>query len=170
MDISVEYLQNAIESFEKYKDLSDRAMVQVNDEQFFAALDPESNSIAVIVKHVAGNLRSRWTDFLTTDGEKPDRNRDAEFEIDDSASRAALMRAWEDGWQCAFGALRALTPGDLARTVYIRGEAHTVVKAIDRQVTHAAYHAGQIVFLAKHFAGGSWQTLSMPRVRARAHD
>jgi len=166
MDISVEYLQDVIENFEKYKDLSDRAMAQVDDEQFFAALDAESNSIAVIVKHLAGNLRSRWTDFLTTDGEKPDRNRDGEFEIDDSASRAVLLRAWENGWQCAFRALKALTPEDLTKTVYIRGEAHSVVKAIDRQVTHAAYHAGQIVFLAKHFAGGSWQTLSMPRVRS----
>jgi hypothetical protein len=167
VDISVEYLRDAIEDFEKYKGLSERALAQVDDEQFFAALDGESNSIAVIVKHLAGNLRSRWTDFLTTDGEKPDRNRDSEFEIDSSASRAALMQKWEEGWRCALDSLKALTSDDLAKTVYIRGEPHSVVKAIGRQLTHAAYHAGQIVFLAKHFAGGSWQTLSVPRGKSQ---
>ncbi len=163
MSIETEYLQSAIGSFATYKDLADRAMAQVTDEQFFMSLDNESNSIAVIVKHLAGNLRSRWTNFLTSDGEKPDRNRDAEFEISDSATRGELLEAWEYGWKCAFDSLHALTPDDLARTIYIRSEPHSVVKALNRQLTHGAYHVGQIVFLAKHFASGSWQTLTIPR-------
>jgi uncharacterized damage-inducible protein DinB len=167
VSLEAEYLETAINSFQTYKDLADRAMAQVNDEQFFAALDAESNSIAVIVKHVAGNLRSRWTDFLTTDGEKPDRDRDSEFETDGSASRAALMDAWEEGWRVAFDSLKALKPDDLMRTVYIRSEPHSVVRAIGRQLTHGAYHVGQIVFLAKHFASGSWKTLTIPRGKSR---
>lgn len=170
MSIETEFLQNAINSFHTYKDLADRAVAQVNDEQFFAALDSESNSIAVIVKHVAGNLRSRWTDFLTSDGEKPDRDRDSEFEVGASADRAELRGAWEDGWRGAFEALDSLTPEDLMKTIHIRGEPHTVVKAIGRQLTHGAYHVGQIVFLAKHFAGGSWETLTIPRGKSREYN
>lgn len=168
MGIGVEYLGAAISSFRTYKDLADRAMGQATDEQFFAALDAGSNSIAVIVKHIAGNMRSRWTDFLTSDGEKGDRDRDAEFEVGDSATRAALMEAWEAGWACAFDALNSLTPEDLAKTIYIRSEPHSVVKAINRQMTHAAYHVGQIVFLAKHFASGAWKTLTIPRHASQA--
>ena len=163
MSIETEFLSVATGNFQEIKTNVDRAIAQVNDEQFFAALDAESNSIAVIVKHVAGNLRSRWTEFLTGDGEKADRNRDSEFEVGDSATRAELMAGWEKEWRLAFQALSALTPDDLMKTIRIRGEPHTVVKAIMRQLTHAANHGGQIVFLAKHFAGGSWQTLSIPR-------
>jgi hypothetical protein len=167
MTIEAEYLQSAVGSFVTYKDLADRAMAQVTDEQFFTSLDGESNSIAVIVKHLAGNLRSRWTNFLTSDGEKPDRDRDSEFEISESATRAELREAWEYGWKCAFDTLHALTPEDLARTIYIRAEPHSVVKALNRQLTHGAYHVGQIVFLAKHFATGSWQTLTIPRGKSQ---
>ena len=163
MSIETEFLNVARANFREIKTNVDRALAQVNDEQFFAALDVESNSIAVIVKHVAGNLRSRWTDFLTSDGEKTDRNRDSEFELGESATRAELMTGWEEGWRLAFEALNALTPDDLMATIRIRGEPHTVVKASMRQLTHAANHGGQIVFLAKHFAGGSWQTVSIPR-------
>jgi hypothetical protein len=168
VNIESEYLQSAIKSFATYKDLADRAMAQVTDEQFFMSLDDESNSIAVIVKHLAGNLRSRWTGFLTSDGEKPDRDRDAEFEINDSTTRAELQKAWEYGWKCAFDELNALAPDDLARTIYIRAEPHSVVKAINRQLTHGAYHVGQIVFLAKHFSSGTWQTLTIPRRASQA--
>ncbi|HXF23761.1 MAG TPA: DUF1572 family protein [Gemmatimonadaceae bacterium] len=168
MSIETEYLQSAIKAFSTYKDLADRAMAQVTDEQFFMSLDAESNSIAVIVKHVAGNLRSRWTDFLTSDGEKTNRDRDAEFEITDSTTRAELQDAWDYGWKRAFETLNALTPEDLEKTVYIRAEPHSVVKAITRQLTHGAYHVGQIVFLAKHFASGTWQTLTIPRRASQA--
>jgi len=163
MSVETEFLSAAIANFQEIKTVVDRAIAQVDDEQFFAALDGESNSIAVIVKHVAGNLRSRWTDFLTSDGEKADRDRDSEFEMGDSATRAELMSGWEDGWRLAFQTLNGLTPDDVMKTIRIRGEPHTVVKAIIRQLTHAANHGGQIVFLAKHFAGGAWQTVSIPR-------
>jgi uncharacterized damage-inducible protein DinB len=167
MGIESEYLRASIDSFHTYKDLADRAIAQVDDEQFFAALDSESNSMAVVVKHVAGNMRSRWTDFLTTDGEKPDRDRDSEFEVDESVTRTELLAAWEDGWGRAFDTLNSLTPRDLTKTVTLRGEPHSVVKAIGRQLTHAAYHVGQIVFLAKHFANGSWTTLTIPRGKSQ---
>lgn len=163
MSIESEFLSASISGFREIKSVIDRGLAQVNDEQFFAALDAESNSIAVIVKHVAGNLRSRWTDFLTSDGEKADRHRDSEFEMSESATRAELLSAWEAGWKIAFQALDALTPDDLVKTIRIRNEPHTVVKAIIRQLTHAANHGGQIVFLAKHFAGSAWQTVSIPR-------
>jgi hypothetical protein len=138
-------------------------MAQITDDQLFATLDRESNSIAIIVKHVAGNMRSRWTDFLTTDGEKPDRNRDAEFDSDPSETRGAVMARWEDGWERFTNAIASLTPDDLGKIVTIRGEPHTVLQAINRQMTHYSAHVGQIVLLAKHFAGERWQTLSMPR-------
>ena len=130
-------------------------------------LDPEANSIAVLMKHIAGNMRSRWTDFLTTDGEKPDRDRDREFEAEET--RAATLARWNDGWDCTFRGLSALSPADLDRTVSIRGEAHSVVQAINRQLTHYAAHVGQIVLLAKHYAGVKWQTLSIPKGKSKEY-
>ena len=156
------YLDDSISLFVYYKRLAERAMAQVSDEQLFTPIDSEANSIAIIVKHMAGNMRSRWTDFLTTDGEKPDRNRDSEFE-DPPATRAAVLASWEAGWSCLFSALHALTDDDLTRTVAIRGEPHSVMQAINRQLAHYPHHVGQIVLLAKHFAGGKWQSLSIPR-------
>ncbi len=140
-------------------------MAQISDEQLFVTLDPESNSIALIVKHMTGNMRSRWTDFLTTDGEKADRNRDTEF-VDPPATRAALLESWESGWNLVFSALEPLTDADLGHTVTIRGEAHSVMQAINRQIAHYAQHVGQIVFLAKHLAGPQWTSLSVPRNRS----
>jgi hypothetical protein len=137
-------------------------MAQLSDEQFFLSLDEEANSIAIVLKHMAGNMRSRWTDFLTSDGEKPDRDRDSEF-VDPAATREAVLAQWENGWTIFFGAIEALTDADLGRTVHIRGEAHSVMQAINRQVAHYAYHVGQIVLLAKHFASDHWQSLSVPR-------
>jgi hypothetical protein len=153
--------------FRQYKLLAERAMAQVTDEQLFALLDGEANSIALIVKHMAGNMRSRWTDFLTTDGEKLDRNRDSEFE-EPPATRDDLMTLWENGWKCVFAAVGPLSEADLARTVTIRGEAHSVMQAINRQVAHYAQHIGQIVLLAKHYAGAQWKTVSMPKRRSSA--
>jgi len=137
-------------------------MAQLSDEQLLAVMDAESNSVAIIVKHIAGNMRSRWTDFLTTDGEKPDRNRDTEFEAP-PATRAELMALWDDGWKRVFTALEPLTDADLGRTVTIRGEAHSVMQAINRQVAHYSYHVGQIIFLAKHLKSTEWKCLSVPR-------
>ena len=151
--------------FETMKRLAEGGLAQATDQQLNVALDPESNSLAVIVKHMAGNLRSRFTDFLTTDGEKPDRDRDGEFEISGPVARQAMMADWERSWQVLFGALDALTPDALEREVAIRGERHTVVQALNRQLTHHAYHVGQIVFLAKHLQSAGWKTLSMPRRR-----
>ena len=156
------YLKDSLELFRYYKKLAERAMAQVSDEHLFAELDEGGNSIAIIVKHMVGNMRSRWVDFLTSDGEKPDRNRDGEFE-DPPASREALMKMWEEGWGYVFHALEPLTDADLAATVKIRGEAHSVMQAINRQVAHYSMHMGQIVMLAKHFAHDNWQSLSIPR-------
>lgn len=156
------YLEDSLALFAYYKKLAERAMAQVPDEHLFTAIDSEANSIAVIVKHMAGNMRSRWTDFLTTDGEKPDRNRDSEFEAP-PATRAELFALWETGWACLISALQPLTDADLARTVTIRGEKHSVLQAINRQLAHYPHHVGQIVLLAKHFAGDRWQSLSIPR-------
>ena len=142
--------------------MADRAIAQVDDVAFLAALAPEGNSIALILKHIAGNARSRWRNLLTTDGEKPDRHRDTEFEIEQEDSRDAIMARWEAGWQYVFGALDALTPDDLYRTIYIRQRPHSIVQAVNRQLSHYAYHVGQIVFLAKHFQSGDWQWLSIP--------
>ncbi|UWZ84007.1 DUF1572 domain-containing protein [Occallatibacter riparius] len=162
LKFTTSYLEDSLEIFRYYKKLGDRAMAQVADEHLFAALDGESNSIAIIVKHMAGNMRSRWTDFLTSDGEKATRNRDSEFE-EPAATREAVLRDWEDGWAYVFNALEPLTDDDLDRTVHIRGEAHSVMQAINRQVAHYPHHIGQIVLLAKHFAGPGWQSLSVPR-------
>jgi hypothetical protein len=156
------YLQDSLDLFRYYKKLAERAMTQVTDTQLLTVLDGEMNSIAVIVKHMNGNMRSRWTDFLTTDGEKPDRERDAEF-VDPPSTREALLAAWEEGWNCLFHALEPLSEEDLIRRVTIRGEAHSVMQAINRQVAHYSYHCGQIVLLAKHFNRDGWQSLSVPR-------
>lgn len=159
---STSYLQDSLALFAQYKKLGERAIAQVADEDLGRAIDGESNSIAVIVKHMAGNMRSRWTDFLTTDGEKPDRHRDTEFETP-PGTRERMMRLWDEGWETLFAALRPLSDSDLSRAVVIRGEPHSVMQAINRQVAHYALHIGQIIFLAKHLASGHWQTLSVPR-------
>jgi hypothetical protein len=162
LQFTTSYLEDAISLFTYYKKLAERAMDQVADADLFTAIDGEANSIAVIVKHMAGNMRSRWTNFLSTDGEKPGRDRDSEFE-NPSATRAELLALWESGWDCLFSALRPLTDADLPRTITIRGEAHSVMQAINRQLAHYPHHIGQIVLLAKHFAGDGWQSLSVPR-------
>ena len=163
--LSSSYLQDSIGLFRYYKKLGERAMAQCPDEALFIALDAESNSIAILVKHLAGNMRSRWLDFLTTDGEKPDRYRDTEFETPPT-TRAQLTEMWERGWKYVFDALEPLTEADLARTVTIRTEPHSVMQAINRQVAHYAHHVGQILFLAKHLTftkTGKWESLSVPR-------
>jgi hypothetical protein len=162
LEFTTSYVQDALSLFRYYKRLAERAMEQVTDEQLFAVLDSEANSIAIIVKHMAGNMRSRWTGFLTTDGEKPNRDRDSEF-IDPAATRSDVLAAWEDGWNRLFMALEPLTDADLGRTVTIRGAAHSVMQAINRQLAHYPHHVGQIVLLAKHFACDHWQSLSVPR-------
>jgi hypothetical protein len=160
------YLADALKIFRSNKELAERAIAQLSDEQLFVAVDAEANSVAVIVKHMAGNMRSRWTDFLTTDGEKPDRARDSEFVLDERTSRADVLRWWEEGWRVVFAAVEPLRPEDLLRKVLIRGEPHTVVEAINRQVSHYAQHIGQIIFLAKHLRSSDWQTLSIARNRS----
>ncbi len=162
LQFTTSYLIDSLAVFRYYKSLAERAMAQVTDQQLLSVLDDEMNSIAVIVKHMAGNMRSRWTDFLTSDGEKPDRQRDSEFTLP-PATRDALLGLWEAGWQCLFSALEPLSEPDLQRMVTIRGEAHSVMQAINRQVAHYSYHCGQIVFLAKHFKHAEWQSLSIPR-------
>ena len=156
------YSKDSIDIFRYYKKLGERAIEQCPDEGLFTTLDAESNSIAIIVKHLAGNMRSRWTHFLTTDGEKPDRNRDTEFE-DAPKTRAALMELWERGWKYVFDALAPLSDEDLSRKITIRTEPHSVMQAINRQVAHYSYHVGQIVYLARHFAGSKWQSLTIPK-------
>jgi len=165
--LTTSYLEDSLSLFRYYKNLAEKAMEQLPDEQLFTVLDDEMNSIAVIVNHMTSNMRSRWTDFLTTDGEKPDRNRDREFS-DPPVSRQALMDLWNGGWSCLFSALEPLSEQDLGRTVTIRGEPHSVTQAINRQVAHYAYHCGQIVFVAKHFRGREWKSLSIPRGESRA--
>ena len=165
--IDQHYLDESLAQLRKLKAQSERAVDQIDDRAFFALLDPDANSIALIMKHVAGNMQSRWTDFLTADGEKPNRDRDSEFEQDPADTRAAIMERWERGWSVLFGAISSLRPDDLATTVTIRNEPHTVVQAINRQVSHYSAHVGQIVLLAKHFAGPKWQTLSIPKRSAK---
>jgi Protein of unknown function (DUF1572) len=162
LKFTTSYLEDSLELLRYYKKMAERAMDQVNDEQLYETLDGESNSIAVIVKHMVGNMRSRWTDFLTSDGEKPDRNRDSEF-VEPPATREALLQIWDDGWALVFGALEPLSDADLGRTITIRGEAHSVMQAINRQLGHYANHIGQVVLLAKHFARDRWQSLSIPK-------
>ncbi len=163
--IGARYLEDVVRNLGRMKALAERGAAQVSDEQFFATLDAEANSIAIVMKHMSGNMRSRWTDFLTSDGEKPDRNRDAEFELEPGTTRARVLEWWEAGWRCVFDAVGALSADDLDRTVRIRGEPLTVLEAINRQLTHYAYHVGQIVLLAKHLRGSEWRTLSIPRRR-----
>src|SRR5579859_3374569 len=163
MDLAAHYLEEARKQFRGHKRMGEAAMAQLRDEDFFVTLDPESNSVAILVKHLAGNMRSRFTNFLTTDGEKPDRFRDREFETADLKTRADLMRVWEDGWGIVLGTIESLKPEDVMKTVTVRGEPHTVMQAINRQIAHYAQHTGQIVFLAKHLRGSEWKTLSIPR-------
>lgn len=159
------YLDEAQRAFRGYKRLAEGTFSQLQDDEFFYTPDGESNSMAILIKHMAGNLRSRWTDFLTMDGEKPDRNRDQEFVLDKDkkVSREELMRWWENGLKCATDSLAALKPEDLGRTVYIRGDAHTVLQAINRSLAHFAYHVGQMLYLGKHIRKGEWKSLSIPK-------
>src|SRR5574341_371777 len=161
------YLDECLLQLKKLKKQAERAIAQVTDEHFFATLDSESNSIALIMKHIAGNMRSRWTDFLTTDGEKPNRNRDSEFEKEPSDTREKIMTAWENSWTLTLATISSLKPEDLGRTVLIRKEPHSVLQAINRQLSHYSAHIGQIVQLAKHYAGANWQTLSVPRKKSK---
>jgi hypothetical protein len=165
LEFTTSYLADSLALLRFYKQLSERAMEQVTDEELYHPLDAESNSIAIIVKHMAGNMRSRWTDFLTSDGEKPDRNRDSEFE-DAPPTREALIEIWDDGWSRLFGALEPLSDADLTRKVFIRGEPHSVMQAINRQIGHYASHYGQIALIARHFRGADWKSLSIPKKRS----
>jgi len=164
-EFTASYLQDALTVFRSYKKLAEGAMAQVTDEELAITLDSEMNSIALVVKHMAGNMRSRWTDFLTTDGEKPDRQRDTEF-VEPFTSRAELMERWEAGWDHVWRALGPLTNADMDRVVTIRGERHSVMQAINRQLAHYSYHVGQIVMLAKHFRSEQWKSLTIPKKKA----
>jgi uncharacterized damage-inducible protein DinB len=168
-DLAPHYLEEARRQMRGHKRLAEGAMAQLKDEELFITLDPESNSVAVIVKHMAGNMRSRFTDFLTSDGEKPDRYRDQEFELNPATTRAELTKWWEEGWARVSTAIESLKPEDALRTVTIRGEPHTVLQAVNRQIAHYAYHTGQIVFLAKHIRSGAWKTLSIPRGKSETY-
>jgi hypothetical protein len=165
LEFTTSYVKDTIDTMRHYKRLAERALDQVPDEALFFAPADGSNSIAIIMKHLSGNLLSRWKDFLTTDGEKPDRDRDSEFE-DPLQTRAEMLKQWEQGWDVLLGTLSTLTDADLGRTVMIRGEAHSVLQAITRQNTHTAYHIGQIVYLAKQFAGEQWKILTVPRKKS----
>ncbi|MGZ4788105.1 MAG: DUF1572 family protein [Terriglobales bacterium] len=163
MDLAAHYLEEAARQLRGHKRMGEGAMAQLTDEEMFCTIDPQSNSVAIIVKHIAGNQRSRFTDFLTSDGEKPTRQRDTEFVLDTNTTRADVMSWWEQGWKTVFDALGSLKPEDVTRTVLIRNEQHTVLQAINRQIAHYAQHIGQIVFLAKHLKSSDWKTLSIPR-------
>jgi hypothetical protein len=166
-DLRAAYLADVIRTYRNYKALGDGAMAQVRDDaDLHKLIDPGSNSIAVIVKHVAGNLRSRFLDFLTSDGEKPDRDRDAEFEMPEAASREDILRWWNEGWAVVMQTIEALTPEDLDRTILIRREPFLVIEALNRSATHTAYHVGQIVYLARHLASPHWTSLSIPKGRS----
>jgi hypothetical protein len=162
------FLEDTIGSFRAYQKLAEKALAQLKDDEYFVTLDAESNSVAVIMKHLAGNMVSRWTDFLTSDGEKPDRNRDLEFIVAPETTKDELRAYWERGWHCLFDALESLQPADFARHITIRGEPHTIVQAVNRQLAHYSYHIGQITFLAKHFRSTEWQSLTIPRNRSAA--
>jgi len=161
--ISEAYLKDAVLQFRKLKSQVEKSLNQVSDPDFFRQIGPESNSLAIIVKHMAGNMRSRWRDFLTSDGEKPDRHRDTEFELADDDTRDAIMSRWVQGWKFLFDSVEPLKPEDLEKTITIRSELHTVLEAINRQLTHYSYHLGQIAYLARHFTGEKWETLSIPK-------
>lgn len=169
-DHGARFLTESVSGFHALKELADRALAQTGDDAFLARLDDSSNSVAVLVAHLAGNALSRWTDFLTTDGEKPTRDRDGEFDLDPRLTRADLMQQWEAGWRAVFAAVEPLTAADLDRTIMIRGEPHSVMQAILRQIRHYAYHVGQIVQLAKHYRGAEWQTLSIAKGQSRQYD
>jgi len=169
LDAAAHYLEESLRQMRGHKRMGEAAMAQLRDEDFFVTLDPESNSIAVLVKHLAGNMRSRFTDFLTSDGEKPDRFRDREFELTTATTRADVMKSWEEGWACVFAAIDSLQPEDVMRNVTIRSEPHTVLQAINRQIAHYAQHIGQIVFLAKHLRSNEWKTLSIPRGKSEEY-
>jgi Protein of unknown function (DUF1572) len=166
-DVGAHYLDEVRRQLRGYKRLGEAAMHQLKDEDLFVTLDPESNSVAILIRHLAGNMKSRFTDFLTTDGEKPDRNRDQEFEIADKTTRAVIIGWWEEGWARVFSTIDALKAEDLLRTVTIRGEPHTVLQAINRQLAHYSAHVAQIIFLAKHLRSGHWKSLSIPRGRSK---
>jgi uncharacterized protein DUF1572 len=168
-DIASHYLEEARRQFRGHKRMAEGAMTQLRDEDFFVTLDAEANSIAILVKHLAGNMRSRFTDFLTSDGEKSDRFRDREFELNPATTRADVMKWWEEGWSCVFAAIEALRPEDVMRTVTVRGEPHTVMQAVNRQIAHYAQHTGQIVFLSKHLRSSDWKTLSIPRGKSEEY-
>ena len=169
MDLAAHYLVELLSLIDRQKKLAEGAIAQIGDDELFRAIDAESNSVAIIMRHVAGNLRSRFTDFLTTDGEKSERHRDGEFEIPEGIDRAALQRAWDAGFQTFRSAVAALGPNDLLREVSIRGERMSVVQALQRAIAHLAYHVGQIVFLAKHLRSASWRTLSIPRGQSETY-
>jgi Protein of unknown function (DUF1572) len=166
--IGAAYLDEAFRSLRGHKRLAEGAFAQIDDPQFFRILDPEANSVAIIVKHIAGNMRSRFTDLLTSDGEKPWRNRDQEFIIEPGLTRADLMRDWEDAWKLAFDTIQSLKPEDLLKTVTTRGQAQNALRAVHRAVAHYAYHVGQILFLAKHLKSTGWKSLSTPRGQSNA--
>jgi hypothetical protein len=168
-DIAAHYLEEAGRQFRGHKRMAESAMSQLRDEDFFVTLDPEANSVAILVKHLAGNMRSRFTDFLTSDGEKPDRFRDREFELATGTTRAEVMKWWEEGWNCVFAAINSLKPEDVMRTVTVRGQPHSVMQAINRQIAHYAQHTGQIVFLCKHLRSSEWKTLSIPRGKSESY-
>ena len=168
-DAAAHYLEEARRQLRGHKRMGEGAMSQLKDDQFFITLDPEANSVAILVKHLAGNMRSRFTDFLTSDGEKPDRFRDGEFELTPATTRADVMKLWEEGWARVFAAIDPLQPEDVMRTVTIRGEPHTVLQAVNRQIAHYAAHIGQIVFLAKHLRSSEWKTLTIPRGKSEEY-
>jgi hypothetical protein len=163
VDLASAYLADSLGRFEELRALGGKTIARLSDDQLAVRLDPESNSVALVMKHMAGNMRSRWTDFLTSDGEKPDRNRDSEFEDQSDVPAAELRRRFDAGWELVLATVRSLRPEDLTRTVLIRTEPHTVLAAINRQLTHYGYHTGQIIFIAKHLASGRWESLSVPR-------
>ena len=167
-DFGRDYLTDMRTQFTRLRATAERAMAQVGDDDFARMLDAETNSIAINVKHISGNLRSRCTDFLTSDGEKPDRDRDGEFVLYPHDTRATLLQGWASAWDLLAATVQALTPDDLQRTVHIRAEPHTVVQVLNRHLGHLAYHVGQIVLLAKHWAGSEWQTLTIRRGQSRA--
>lgn len=167
--MSIPYLKSAVRQFEMYKKLGEGAMWQIPDDKLNWQANDDSNSVAVIVKHLWGNMLSRWTDFLTTDGEKPWRERDAEFE-NDLPTREAIMKKWNEGWQCLFNALNSITDNDLEKIIYIRNEGHTILEAINRQIAHYSYHVGQIVYIAKLVKSGDWNTLSIARNQSRQYN
>jgi uncharacterized protein DUF1572 len=166
-DVASHYLEEIKRQLRGHKRMAEAAIAQLEDAELFTLIDPESNSVAILIKHIAGNARSRFTDFLTTDGEKPDRFRDQEFEVTATTTREELLRWWEEGWSTVFSTLDSLKPEDISRTVTIRSEPHTVLQALNRALAHFAQHTGQIVFLAKHLRSKEWNTLSIPRGKSQ---